>query len=288
MRGPELHPALARPRAANRVDHLVALPPERDHLEHHLRRVLEVAVHDHDRVAGGEVEPRRDRQLVAEVAGQEEQLHPLVVGAELAHHLAAAVGAAIVDEDELAVPLDLSRHRVEAAVKLRQDLLLVAHRNDERDRRHGTRVIAAAAHNGQTRTGPAASTLSCQGRLERSVGMIEARLATQDPGARRERNRAAYRRRASDAPAHRSGALRLSPARRQAHDRRRGSGSTHVDTAPGARRLGPGGARPGGPWPSPCRPRPWPAPAPRRALPANRRGSRISPPRRDTAPPPGR
>jgi hypothetical protein len=67
--GPELHAALPGTTAANRVHHLVALPPERDHLEHRLGRVLQVAVDDHHGVAVGEVEARDERQLVAEVPG---------------------------------------------------------------------------------------------------------------------------------------------------------------------------------------------------------------------------
>ena len=171
VRGPQLHPALAGAAAADGVHDLVALPPERDHLEHDLGRVLEVAVDDHDRVAVGEVEPGRDRQLVAEVPGQEEELDPLVPTPQLAHHLAAAIGAAVVHQDELDLALDLARDRVQPAVELGKDLLLVLHRDHERDRRHGLRVIAEAAHTGQTVTGPSASTWSCHGRLERSVGM---------------------------------------------------------------------------------------------------------------------
>ena len=116
---------------------LVALAPERDHLERHLRRILQIAIDQDHGVAAGEVESSRDRELVAEVPGQEEELDPLVAGAQLAHHLAAAVGAAVVHEDELAVAVDLPGDGVEPAVQLGEHLLLVAHRHDERDLVHG-------------------------------------------------------------------------------------------------------------------------------------------------------
>ena len=135
--GPEFHAALPGAPAADGVHHLVALAPKRDHLEHHLRRILQIAIDQDDSVALNEVEPRRDRELVAEVPGQKEELDPLVASAQLAHHLAAAVGAAVVHEDELAVAVDVPGDGVEAAVQLWKHILLVAHRHDERDLVHG-------------------------------------------------------------------------------------------------------------------------------------------------------
>ena len=151
---PELHPALADAPAADGVHDLVPLAPERDHLGHPLRRVLQIRIHDHHCIAAREVEPRRERQLVAEVPREKEELHTRVSRAQLAHHLAAAIRAAVVDEDELAVAIDLPADGIEAAVQLRKDLLLVLHREHERDGCHGLRVVSAGAHYGQAVIGP--------------------------------------------------------------------------------------------------------------------------------------
>src|SRR5262245_9735115 len=111
--------ALALSPAPDRVDDLISLPPEGKHLEHDLRRVLQVAVHYHNGVPGGEVEACRDRHLVSEAASQNEQLESRIPVAEAGYQLAASVGAAVVDEDELAFAVHLRGDGVEPAMELR-------------------------------------------------------------------------------------------------------------------------------------------------------------------------
>ena len=106
--------------------------------------------------------------------------------AQLAHHLAAAIRAAVVDEDELAVALDFPADRVEAPVQLGEDLLLVLHREHERDRRHGLRVVSA--RRSQRAGGDRSAAADLQ--LPRMAGAVgrndQARRPAQRPGGHRE------------------------------------------------------------------------------------------------------
>ena len=68
---PETRLALAP--LADRVDDVEALVPALDEIRDHLRRILQVAVDEHDRVAARRVEPGGERDLVAEVPRQAKQ-----------------------------------------------------------------------------------------------------------------------------------------------------------------------------------------------------------------------
>ena len=87
----------------DRVDHLEALSPALEELRDYFRRILQVAIHHHDRATARVVESRRERDLVTEVAGEVDDLEPRVGGVELAKGGEAVVGAAVVDEQHLVV-----------------------------------------------------------------------------------------------------------------------------------------------------------------------------------------
>ena len=72
--GRPLESRLAVALLAHRVDDVVALAPARGELEHDLGRILQVGVeHDH-RVARGDVDAGGERDLVAEVPRQPDEL----------------------------------------------------------------------------------------------------------------------------------------------------------------------------------------------------------------------
>ena len=59
--------SLLGPAASLGPNHLAALFPALDHLRNDLRRILQVAVHEHDSVGLGVCQPRRQGRLMAEI-----------------------------------------------------------------------------------------------------------------------------------------------------------------------------------------------------------------------------
>ena len=143
---PQLESPLAEPPAAHAVNDLPSLTPKRGHFEHHLGRVLQVRVHDHDGVARGVVETCRDGDLVTEVSRQEERLHARIHRSQFEQHLPASVGAGVINKHELAVTIELLGDALQPLVELRQDRFLVKDGDNERIRRH--RVGVTALHQG--------------------------------------------------------------------------------------------------------------------------------------------
>src|SRR2546430_12965684 len=131
---------LDAPVLADRVDDLVAFAPAGDQVGRELRRILEIAVHDDDRVARRAVEAGRDRHLVAEVAREPEHLETGVAPAQVREQVGAPVRAAVVDEDHLGGAVQAVEHGTKSTLQLRQRLLLVEDRDDEGVARgvHGT------------------------------------------------------------------------------------------------------------------------------------------------------
>src|SRR5204863_8842637 len=87
---------------------------------------------DADRVAGGPIEPGRDRHLVAKVAREVNDLEARVAPAQLGQQLRAPVRAPVVDEDYLRRPVEPVEHGAETPLQLRERVLLVEDRDDER------------------------------------------------------------------------------------------------------------------------------------------------------------
>jgi hypothetical protein len=128
-RGGDLEARLAGARLAHRVDDVGAASPGGQHLRDQLRRVLEVGVDHHDDVAAGVLQPGAERRLVAEVAGEHDDLDPLVGGGELAEQLAGRVLGAVVDEHQL--ELDAAERGDGPRVERADGVLLVVHRRDD-------------------------------------------------------------------------------------------------------------------------------------------------------------
>ncbi len=99
--GGELEGGLALALLAHRVDDVGALAPLGDHLGDQLRRVLQVGVDHRDDVADRVLEAGGERGLVAEVAREVHDAHARVGRGDAVEQLGRAVGAAVVDEDQL-------------------------------------------------------------------------------------------------------------------------------------------------------------------------------------------
>ena len=116
---------------ADAVDHVESLAPTGRHLQHDLRGVLEIGVHDDDRVAGGDVHAGGDRDLVTEVPGKTKDLEARIGLPRREHQVVAAVAASVVDEDDLGGRVEAVEQEPEPADELGQGLLLVENRDDE-------------------------------------------------------------------------------------------------------------------------------------------------------------
>ena len=87
----------------------------------------------------------RNGDLVPEIAGQAQQGHPAVTPGQFGHPAGGAIGAAIVDQDELEL-LRLPGHgRAQALVHQRKVFLFVQERHHDRYSPH-RRWISIPAH----------------------------------------------------------------------------------------------------------------------------------------------
>ena len=128
--------------AANRVDDVEAFAPLRNEARNHLGRVLEIRVHEHDRVAARRVEPGGESRLVAEVAREAEQPQLRVACGELEQPRPGAVGRAVVDEDDLVRTAERRERRGEPSMELGERRLLVEDGRD--DGEHGPHSCTAS------------------------------------------------------------------------------------------------------------------------------------------------
>ena len=86
--------------------------------------------------------------------------------------------------------------------------ILLLHREHERDRRHGLRVVSAGAHNAHAVIGPSPPTCNCHGRLERSVGMTRLAVPRSVPA---DAGNPEAKRRSSSGRGAPAGVLRMMP-----------------------------------------------------------------------------
>ena len=94
-------------------------------------RVLQVGVHDDDRLALRRVHAGGDGDLVAEIARQADIAEARVAPGERLQHDGAGIAAAVVDEDRLRRLVKPGEQQVEPAQQHRQHGFLVEHRNDD-------------------------------------------------------------------------------------------------------------------------------------------------------------
>ncbi len=144
-RGSDLEGALASARAPDRIHDVVPLAPLANECVHELGRILQVSVHQHDGVASRDLDARGRGELVPEVSRQVHQ-HDVPAPAHLvADRRQRAVGAAVVDQDDLEIEgvAQALRHAGDALEQRRDVALLVIERNDEAQ--DGTRGLGHSA-----------------------------------------------------------------------------------------------------------------------------------------------
>ncbi len=115
---------------ADRVDDVVALPPEVDELAEHLGRILQVAVHDDDAPSARVLDASADRRLVAEIAAEVQDDNIRVARLDGVEQGRRAVAAAVIDEHQLIGDVRRPQRERETAVDLGGVLFLVVERND--------------------------------------------------------------------------------------------------------------------------------------------------------------
>ncbi|MGC4030993.1 MAG: hypothetical protein QM754_04500 [Tepidisphaeraceae bacterium] len=118
------------------VDDVGTLVHEAHHVGQEFGRVLQVGVDDEDAVAGAQRQARRERQLMAVVAGEFDGFDARVVACQFRHQRPGEVFRAVVDEHEFVRPPAGPADVAEAAVRLAKALGLVVAGYDDRKRRH--------------------------------------------------------------------------------------------------------------------------------------------------------
>src|SRR5213080_3664519 len=85
---------------------LVPLLPARYQRGNELRWILEICVENDRRVSLSDIETRGDRGLVPEVPREPDDLAAGITVTEREQEFEGAIGAAVVDEDDLAWPVE--------------------------------------------------------------------------------------------------------------------------------------------------------------------------------------
>jgi hypothetical protein len=102
-------------------------------LVHHgnqLGRILQVGVHRDDVVAVRVIQPGGERQLVPDIAREQQGMQLRPRRGHLAQHLAGAVAGAVVDHDDLVGLAQAVEHRAQPPLEQRQDLGFVVAGDD--------------------------------------------------------------------------------------------------------------------------------------------------------------
>lgn len=94
------------------ADHdLIALVPLLHHLRNQRRRVLQIGVQQHDRLAGGVIDAGGERLLLAEIAAEFDSADAAVLRMPIAEPGEGVVLAAVVDGDDFPVVGDGFKYR---------------------------------------------------------------------------------------------------------------------------------------------------------------------------------
>ncbi len=125
--------ALAAAVALHGVHHVGAVAPALDKRGEQARGVLQIAVHDDDRVTARDAQAGRERALLPEVPRKMDGLDPGARLRELPELVARAVRRPVVDEHDLEARPETAEHLVELVDQRKQDLRLVVERHDHGD-----------------------------------------------------------------------------------------------------------------------------------------------------------
>jgi len=127
-RGKALEDSFALALVPLRVNDLVALAPLDHHLVDQAGRILQVAVDNHYRIAGGMVEARAEGGLVAKVTAEVDNLVVRVARKQALDNFAGAVLGTVVHENEFV--LVFLEFLLEDAVRFGNDFFFVKNGND--------------------------------------------------------------------------------------------------------------------------------------------------------------
>ena len=131
-RGPGLEPAGVLGLLPDRVHDLGARPPAREHLPDQRGRMLQVRVEsDHD-VPGREIQPRRQRRLMAEVSGEADRGDGRIARPEALDDAHGAVRRAVIDENDLVADVEAFQNGRELGIEGAETTLLVENGHDDR------------------------------------------------------------------------------------------------------------------------------------------------------------
>ena len=114
---------------ADHADDLIALLPLFQYLRDTGGRMLQVRVHADHHLPAAKVHAGNHGRLMAEVPGEADKLHPLVLGRQSLEHKKACVGTAVIDKNQLPVPACLLQHPGCLSKKIFQRFLLVVDGN---------------------------------------------------------------------------------------------------------------------------------------------------------------
>ena len=132
LRGGPLEPGGAFGLLSNRRHHVMAPPPERDHLRNQSGGMLQVGVHHHHRRSDCHVEAGRERNLMPAVSGQRKHPQALVRVREAVQTLERRVGTAVVDEADAPREVEPFENARQLRIETLDDLGLVIAGHDNR------------------------------------------------------------------------------------------------------------------------------------------------------------
>ena len=115
------------------IDHVVAGGPFGHQAADGLGRVLQVGIHQHDRVATGVAQAGVDGGLMAEVSRQVDHADMGIACGQRVEDVAGGVGRAVVDEDDFLARATCQQRAVHAAVQLFQHKGFVVDRQHDAD-----------------------------------------------------------------------------------------------------------------------------------------------------------
>jgi hypothetical protein len=120
------------------VDHEIAVPPTLHEGLDHLRRMLQVRIHDHHGFALCMIEPGRDGDLLAEIAAEGDGADARLGASDLLDLVQGIVPAAVIDEDHLPDRSDPAEDGEQALAQRCDVRALVVHGDDDAElrRRH--------------------------------------------------------------------------------------------------------------------------------------------------------
>ena len=122
---------LALPAPALRIDDVITLPPPDDELGDQLRRVLEIAIDDHDRVTGGGFHPGDRCHWLTEATREAEQLDAWIPRVKRQDQLFGPVRRRIDAEDQLPFDAQTVENGTQPLVDAMDVRLLVVSRHDD-------------------------------------------------------------------------------------------------------------------------------------------------------------